>query len=266
MKSFPILLAAAAFAGPATAGDPRIVTRGYDASTVAQVNGRVGIQSTIEFSSDEHIENVAVGNSASWQVTPNKHANLLFVKPVSARARTNMTVITDKRTYLFDLGIRPMASPIYILRFVYPKTTNPSAPSTAVTLASPPAAPAIPAPVAPDHLNFAWKSAGAKNLLPSRIFDDGRSTWLQWAKDAPLPAILSAGPGGDEGPMNYTVRGDYVVLDSVPEQIILRRGKALARLLSSRTRSADGQAKVTGAGRDEKSTNGEIASVAGTRP
>lgn len=226
MRSLPALLAAATFASPVTA-DPRIATRGYDAASVALVTGQLGIQSTIEFASDERIENVAVGNSASWQVTPNKHANLLFVKPVTAGTKTNMTVITDKRTYLFDLILRKNVPPIYVLRFTYPKLPNPPPPI--------PIGPAIPAPAAaqaptPDELNFAWKSDGAKSLLPSRIFDDGRSTWLQWSKDAPLPAILSQGPGGDEGPMNYSVHGDYVVLDSVPEQIILRQGKAVARL------------------------------------
>jgi type IV secretion system protein VirB9 len=261
MKSFPILLAATVFAGPAAAGDPRIVTRGYDPSAVSVLNGRVGIQSTVEFSSDEHIENVAVGNSASWQVTPNKHANLLFVKPVSATARTNMTVITDKRTYLFDLGISTKASPVYILRFAYPRVASSSAPSTAVTLAVPPAAPTLPKPVTPDLLNFAWKSEGAKSLLPSRIFDDGKSTWLQWAKDAPLPAILSVGSGGDEGPMNYSVHGDYMVIDSVPQQIILRRGKAIARLLPSRPNGSDSRVKSANTNRQERPTDDDIASV-----
>jgi type IV secretion system protein VirB9 len=266
MKSLPILLAVTLFADPVAASDPRIVTRGYDASTVAQVNGRVGIQSTIEFSSDEHIENVAVGNSATWQVTPNKHANLLFVKPVAAMARTNMTVITDKRTYLFDLRANAKASPVYVLRFLYSKGVSASASLMATAQATSPAAPAIPAPVAPDRLNFAWKSEGAKNLLPSRVFDDGRSTWLQWPKNAPLPAMLSVGSNGEEGPMNYAVRGEYVVLDNVPQQILLRRGKAIARLLPAPTNASDSLAKSAKIERSKEPTGGQIASVAGARP
>jgi hypothetical protein len=38
-----------------------------------------------------------------WQITPNRRASLLFVKPLPGAHRTNMTVVTDKRTYLFDL-------------------------------------------------------------------------------------------------------------------------------------------------------------------
>src|SRR5205085_7069271 len=76
---------------------------------------------TIRFSEDEHIENVAIGDSTKWQVTPNKRANLLFVKPLADRAVTNMTVVTDRRTYLFDLVASPTArDPLYVLSFKYP--------------------------------------------------------------------------------------------------------------------------------------------------
>ena len=64
---------------------------------------RAGLQATVAFADNERIENVAIGDSNSWQVTPNKRANLLFVKPLAARARTNMTVVTDRHTYVFDL-------------------------------------------------------------------------------------------------------------------------------------------------------------------
>ena len=264
MKSLPIALAAIACADPALA-DPRIATLGYDPSVIALVNGRVGIQSTIAFAPDEHIENVAVGDSASWQVTPNKHANLLFVKPVSATARTNMTVITDKRTYLFDLGIRPKAPPVYVLRFTYPKAANP--PVTLAAVPPPPVSPNPPA-VTPDALDFAWTPSGVKSLLPGRVFDDGRSTWLQWAKDVPLPAILTKGPEGDEGPMNYSVHGDYVVLDSVPGQIILRRGKAVARLTSARPADAAVAKRGDAAGRPERAARppADAEAVADARP
>jgi type IV secretion system protein VirB9 len=259
LKSLPILLAAMAFVDPALA-DPRIATLGYDPSAIALVNGRVGIQSTIAFAPDEHIENVAVGDSASWQVTPNKHANLLFVKPVSATARTNMTVVTDKRTYLFDLVTRTREAPIYSLRFTYPKVVSPPVVATAAS----PAAANLP-PVTPDALNFAWKPSGAKGLLPGRVFDDGRSTWLQWAKDVPLPAILTEGPEGDEGPMNYSVHGDYVVLDSVPGQIILRRGHAVARLTSVRAPDAAVE-KRRGADRRGSTSRLPAGTVADARP
>ena len=50
----------------------------------------------------------------------------------------------------------------------------------------------------------------------------------------PLPAILVRGFDGTEGPVNYAVKGDTVVVDGVPAQIILRSGKQLAALTPTR--------------------------------
>lgn len=98
-------LAFALLSTPAIAADPRLQSVHYEADKVVKVQGRIGYQSMIEFAPGESIENVAVGDSTAWQVTPNKRANLLFLKPLMPKAKTNMTVITDQRTYLFDLSV-----------------------------------------------------------------------------------------------------------------------------------------------------------------
>jgi len=227
------LLLAALAAMPAFAKDPRIATRLYNPSEIVTVHGHTGIQSTIEFGDDEHIDNIAIGDSATWQVTPNKHANLVFVKPMLAPARTNMTVVTDRRTYLFDLVTTPAGAPLYVMRFTYPPQPKPP-----VVAVAPPAVSATPAPqvaekapeATPADLHFDWATAGSRQLLPTRAFDDGKSTWLAWPKDAAMPAILQREPNGEEGPVNYRVQGDYVVVDGVPPQLVLRQGKLVATL------------------------------------
>lgn len=214
----------------ATAADPRIETRFFDAAHVVLVTGRTGIQTTIEFADDEHIENVAVGDSAAWQVTPNKRASLLFVKPITSPARTNMTVVTDRRTYLFDLRAGAAALPLYVLRFSYPKPIVPSPSAAALLAAAALAPPPAPKPPTPADLDFGWTSAGARDLLPQRVFDDGRSTWLAWGKDVALPAILIREADGIEGPANFTTKGEYLVVDGIPAQLVLRQGKQMATL------------------------------------
>ena len=47
--------------------------------------------------------------------------NLLFVKPLEPSEQTNMTVVTNRHTYLFDLVASPRAKPLYVLRFTYPE-------------------------------------------------------------------------------------------------------------------------------------------------
>ncbi|WP_091737809.1 TrbG/VirB9 family P-type conjugative transfer protein [Phenylobacterium immobile] len=232
------LLFAVAFCGMAATGsqaaDPRISTRFYNPDEVVVVHGRAGVQATIAFADQEMIENVAIGDSTSWQVTPNKRANLLFVKPLGASARTNMTVVTDRRTYLFDLTASPMAAPLYVLRFTYP-AEPPGANKVAggLTPAEVLAATAIPKDVPPGQaasLNFAWRTTGARKILPSRVYNDNDATYLSWPVGSAIPAILTRNAKGEEGAVNYAVRGDVLILDSVPDLIILRAGRELATL------------------------------------
>jgi type IV secretion system protein VirB9 len=236
------LIIAVLAAAPASAKDARIATRLFNPTQIVTVHGHTGIQSTIEFGPDEHIDNIAVGDSATWQVTPNKHASLVFVKPMQPSAHTNMTVVTDRRTYLFDLVATPMDTPVYVLRFTYPPEPKP--PVVAVTTPVPTPQPTTPViektpETTPADLNFAWVTSGAKQLLPARTFDDGKSTWLAWPKDSAMPAILTREPNGEEGPVNYRVQGEYVVVDGVPAQLVLRQGKLMATLTPTPRSPAD---------------------------
>jgi type IV secretion system protein VirB9 len=232
IPALALLLAAA----PAAAQDSRLVEVEYDPDRVIVIEGRTKVQATIKFGDDESIENVAVGDSAAWQITPNKRANLLFVKPLTPLAQTNMTVVTNKHTYLFDLVASPKARPLYILTFTYPEeeaeaaaqqaaAATGTANSVELTAATDPYA-----VVDPTTLNFAWSKQGAPGLLPQNTFDDGQATFLEWTEGTSIPAILVKDFEGTEGPVNFTVRGNTVVVDGVPAQIILRSGEEVATL------------------------------------
>ena len=231
-----LALAAVVTAGPALA-DPRLVSTHYDEDKVVRVNGKLGVQATIAFADGESIENVAVGDSQKWQITPSKSGDLLFVKPLEGGARTNMTVVTDKRTYFFDLVASASTNPVYRLRFTYDEEKPGASPApqqaagTELTEAERAAMTGdAPEPVDPAQLNFAWKSKGSAKLLPERVYDDGDSTFLQWGAKQDVPAILMRNDKGEEGPVNYAVREGTIVIDGVPGLIVLRTGKASATL------------------------------------
>lgn len=230
-------LALFALAVPARADDPRLVERMYDPATVVTIEGRTKVQATIQFGEDEAIENVAIGDSNAWQVTPNKRANLLFVKPLSPTASTNMTVVTNQRTYLFDLVASPRAKPLYVLKFTYPE---PEVDETQLAEARQTASPAEMAAatdpyavVDPAELNFAWAGEGDSALLPGQTYDDGNVTFLTWPAGRAVPAILVKDHEGTEGPVNFTVRGDTIVVDGVPREIVLRSGDDSALLTNT---------------------------------
>ncbi|WP_239806499.1 TrbG/VirB9 family P-type conjugative transfer protein [Croceicoccus hydrothermalis] len=231
-----LALVAATMAVPAHAGDPRLVTRMYDEDAVVRIEGRTNVQATVAFADDERIENVAIGDSASWQVTPNKRANLLFVKPLEPTAATNMTVVTDRRTYYFDLVASPRAKPLYQLRFAYPEEPVEDAPARMAAAPGSIEMQAATDPLAvtdPASLNFAWGRSGDAALLPERAYDDGEVTYLAWPQGRDVPAILVTNADGREGPVNFTVRGENIIIEGVPGRIILRSGDNDAFLVNN---------------------------------
>jgi type IV secretion system protein VirB9 len=209
-------------AGP---GDPRIKEFTYDANAIVAVRGQLGYELTIEFGADERIENVSIGDSLSWQVTPNRKATLLFLKPMQRSQPTSMTVVTTERIYSFLLTAVEGKGPndpetMLRLRFLYPKPPAPPAQA---------AAPPPPAP-RPEDFNFDYGLSGAKNLQPVRVFDDGVVTYFQFDSRNAAPAVFVVGADGKEEMANTRVQGDYTIADFVSERFILRYGKSQAEV------------------------------------
>jgi type IV secretion system protein VirB9 len=224
------LLAASAGGAAAVAphrgpGDPRIGEVIYAPDQVVELKGVLGYQMSVEFDPAERIENVAIGDGLGWQVTPNRRANLLFLKPMGRRPPTNMTVITNLRRYAFHLSVRPAPSNgrdqgvVYSLRFVYP------APVVPVVSA---VAPEPPAP--PKDVNHAYSYEGSAQNLPARVFDDGQSTYFQFREVDDYPAIFVVEPDGGEAVVNSFTRDSYVVVDRIARGFVLRRGTEVTRL------------------------------------
>lgn len=204
--------------------DPRIRTVFYEPDEVVRLRGVPGYQMTIEFGEGERIENVAIGDSLAWQVTPNKKATLLFLKPLSPRALTNMTVITDRRRYAFQLSARAStraSEMAYVVRFLYPPDP------------APPPAPAPPPPPGPPEMkNRAYSYTGSRASLPALVFDDGRFTYFKWPENTSTPALFLVAPDGSESLANYGVRDGYQIVEQVAPRFVLRNGKEVTFVIN----------------------------------
>jgi len=197
--------------------DPRIRTLPYDPDRVTVLKGYLGYQLMIEFADDERIENVSIGDSLGWQITPNKKATLLFLKPMAKSPATNMTVVTDHRRYTFDLAVaagraRRAAEMAYVIRFAYP-------PVPAPTIAAP------EPPEAPVMRNRAYSYTGSRASLPALVFDDGHFTYFRWPEDAATPAIFIVAADGTESLVDYSVRDGFEVIEQTAPRFALRNGK-----------------------------------------
>jgi type IV secretion system protein VirB9 len=195
--------------------DPRLQSITYNPDQIVQLEAAPGYQLSVEFAPDEHIESVAVGESSAWQVTPNKKGDHLFLKVVEPGVATNMTVVTDVRTYLFDLVplYAPSADMAYVVRFNYPRPTEPAGePKKAATA-----------------IEGQYRLSGARAIRPKAISDDGVRTYIEWPEDAPLPAVYAQDGEGQETLTNGMMRNGLYVIDSVSPRLVFRFDKQAAR-------------------------------------
>ena len=195
------------------AGDPRIHVIDYDPNQVIEIQAAPGYQVTLEFGSDEQIENVAVGDSGAWQVSANRAGGHIFLKPLQPIA-TNMTVVTSQRVYAFELV--PLSGPsldmAYWVRFRYPGAARAQYSASAELI-----------------LEGRYRLSGEASLRPSRISDDGLQTFVQFPRDAAIPAIYAVDERGNESLVNGMMRDDLYVIDAVVPRLVFRIDQHVAR-------------------------------------
>ena len=103
--------------------DRRIQTYVYSENEVFKLVIHYGYQTSIEFATGEQVKTISMGDNFAWKITPS--GRRLFVKPLQENVHTNMTIITNKRTYQFDLFSKASTDLddnelVYVLRFFYP--------------------------------------------------------------------------------------------------------------------------------------------------
>ncbi len=236
--------------------DSRIRTLVYNPNEVYELKFFYGYQSFIEFAEDEEIEMISIGEAFAWRLTP--AGKRLFIRPLEVTAHTNMTIISNKRTYHFDIKSsehsgRADEELVYTVRFFYPQFGQPLPipPQLAIqnAAATPPPMPRkaiarMPMPPAkvsdnlpgliernPDQLdlNFDYSVAGkSDNIMPLKIYDDSRETHLQFPNDnLVVPSISMVDSSGNESPLSYVIRENYVVLPAIGRQFTLRMADSL---------------------------------------
>ncbi len=104
--------------------DNRIKTYIHNPNEVYLLVLHYGFQSSIEFAKNEVIQNIILGESYAWKMIPLE--NRLFIKPLEKNIQTNMTIITNKRTYQFDIVSKELEEGkekdlVYMIKFYYPK-------------------------------------------------------------------------------------------------------------------------------------------------
>lgn len=207
--------------------DPRVKTVDYNAEDVVRINGHYGFSTNIEFAPGETVQSIALGDSLAWEVAP--RGNQLFVKPRENNATTNMSVITNQRSYQFWLDAARAVNKgrggemFFRVKFTYPQDAALLAREESDRRR---AEAALRLAAAPKNWNY-W-GCGAQTLRPTEVYDDGRFTYLRFPNAMEVPAAFVINSDRTESMASGTMRGDQLVLQVVAPRIILRKGKAVA--------------------------------------
>src|SRR5690606_34117983 len=138
------------------------------------------------------IETISMGDRSLWQIIPSGHR--LFIRPMDDGVTTNMTVLTNKHSYQFDLKslTSEETDMVYVARFIYPDTRK-ERPAPPMVMKSPPPPPQhMPPPMVmqvpegpgvtqPVHPNYNYTYSGPDELAPLQVYDDGRSTFIRYS-------------------------------------------------------------------------------------
>ena len=175
--------------------------------------------STILLEPGETLTDIAAGDTSRWMVTEatgeseTEPRTIVLVKPQTTGLRTNVVLITDRRTYLVEAISQAGSAYAAQVAWSYPPSEGAAA-----------GVPSI------DRLNFAYRVRTVRGRAPvwapARVFDDGRRTWIEFAPNVAAadmpPLFVVTGEGAEL--VNYRVQGQRMIVDRIFDRAELRLG------------------------------------------
>lgn len=223
----------AAVLPPGGALDSRIRSTEYTEGQVYKITGFFGFHALVIFGQDERIEKVG-GFEKGWQV--DNLGNKVLIYPKLDDADSNLTVVTNRRIYFFDLSVKPFPKKYhsqaddpeqtYGLRFRYPDDEARAATAKAeAEFAERKLRDASKA--TNDKLkNWRYTYMGADSIKPYQVWDDGTFTYFKFYAQQDLPTFFVVNDDGSESVVNKGMErdNDTVVVQRVGKQFVLRMG------------------------------------------
>lgn len=212
--------------------DSRIRVMVYNPNDVFKFTGYYGYQASIELAPNEEVGSISMGDTTSWQIVP--AGNRIFIKPMEHNATTNMTLITNKRTYYFELyaeetdNIRD-PNMVFNVKFLYPDEEEEDSVRTFAN--NGPKGMEEPDLGHPEKFNFYYSMSGNEEVAPIKIFDDGEFTYMQFRdKNMEIPAIFAVDEDLRESMVNFKLdphNSNLIIIEQVFQKLTLRSGKKI---------------------------------------
>lgn len=187
------------------------------------------------------IDTPVCGDTAQWQISPSRaddrRAPHIYIKPLDSGLSTNLTIVTDRRTYMIALKSRndkytPLVS------FRYPKneakrwdTFLATQQATREEREKNNTIKSGQLVFDAEGLDFDYTLKGDAKWKPLRVFNDGVKTYLKMPKIMQMyeaPVLLTVNDG-QEALVNYRLHGDLYIVDQLFESAILISGVGSAQ-------------------------------------
>ena len=204
--------------------DSRIKTYIYNPNEVFPIVLHYGYHNHIDFPKNEFIKNIIVGNKADWEITNN--GNRIFLQTYSRSAHTNMTVITNKRTYEFDLVAKGELQEAdydlaYAIKFYYPEEarvvdTKFNTNDDLVTMEI--------ADLVQGKINANYVYKGDNELTPLVAFNDQKFTYLKF-KDGVIPKVETFTKNNGKKEVKIFSYNGYLIVNNIFPKIKLSYNK-----------------------------------------
>lgn len=211
-------------------------------ATAVTIKTKLYHSTDIELEAGETIEYIDAGDNIRWKITPAYHGASdqktlhIFVKPIDTGLKTNLTVLTNKRAYRFDLESHKKEH-MGIVGFEYPKQYQKVVEKLKLQDQIEKAAlrkKTLPAPgekqkrVAIADLDFNYEIKGDEPVWkPVRVYNDGVKTIIELPKKAKytkVPVLSVIDENKQEAIVNYRLLNNKYVVDMLFHQAILVSG------------------------------------------
>lgn len=217
---------------PVHAKDQRIQYFTYDSGDVFPIYSKIGYSTLIQLESDEHLQDEGVlgmGFAKGWSVGV-KGNNIVF-KPIADLPDTNMLIVTNKRTYAFDLKLRDN-NITYVAKFNYPDTEMKFKEQMPNKLPSQLYVRQVKdeqenSVYIDNRFNTSYFKKGDNEIAPTNIWDDSLFTYLKYDNANDLPAVYKVMPDGSEVLINAHTKDDTLIVHEVVKTLRLRLGKSV---------------------------------------
>lgn len=225
--------------------DHRIRTVTYNEMDTVKVDGVVGIATHIRVSPSERYVTHAFGEEGGWAFS--NVENNYFIRPMAADSNTNLTIITDKRTYHFLLNYIDsytieedgmevekfietpwtMRASTVGIRFDYPFEDEAEERQERERQRI---QDALNERDASGPVNLRYRMSddeGSREIAPINAWDDYTHTYFKFPRNAALPTIFAINSSGEESLINATIEGDHnnvMVVQQVAREWRIRYG------------------------------------------